>query len=134
MKKIKYFVLVVLFCLNFYCFSSAEVPLENTTSSTDNKTSKDVVVKTVEGLRFSVPEDMPIQKKDGIIAPMKSDQYVAMKFSNLESRLQMIEKAITKINEDLSLVQKSLDSIKKPPAFMSGANQDNLPSLKDLKE
>jgi hypothetical protein len=134
LKMAKGLILGVLFALAIAGSSWAEVTPENTTSGTDNKAKKDFGVKTVEGLRFAVPEDMPIQKKDGITAPMKMEEYVAVKFSRIENRLSAVEKAIAKINEELSTIENYLGSLKKPSALISDAQQDISPALKDLKE
>lgn len=71
------------------------------------------VVKTVDGLKFRVPEDRPIEKKDGIIAPMEIDKYVAMKFLKAEERFVSIEESIKRIEEDLTLIKQELQSLKK---------------------
>ncbi|MBU1061783.1 MAG: hypothetical protein KJ952_03555 [Candidatus Omnitrophica bacterium] len=71
------------------------------------------VVKTVDGLRFEVPEDRPIEKKHGIVAPMELDKYVAFKFSKVEKRLDKIEDFINKAEEDLRLLKEDMESLKK---------------------
>lgn len=135
LSRISYLILTTAFVLVFWRLSLAETTPENITSGIGNKTNNEhLVVKTVGGLRFAVPEDMPIQKKDGgIVAAMKLEEYAAMKFSNLESRLSSIEEAVTKITEELSMIQKNLDSMRKP-VLISDSKQDNPPTLKDLKE
>jgi len=70
------------------------------------------VIKTVSGLRFEVPEDRPIEERDNIIAPMPLDEYVALKFSKFESRLQKIEENINQIQDQLNLNQEQPNSPK----------------------
>ena len=68
----------------------------------------ETVVKTVDGLRFEVPEDMPIEKKNGIVAPIGLDKYVAFKFRKVDERLDKIEDFMTKAEEDLRLIKERL--------------------------
>jgi hypothetical protein len=70
------------------------------------------VIKTVSGLKFEVPEDRPIEERNNIIAPMPLDEYVALKFSKFESRLQKIEENINQIQDQLNIIQGELNSPK----------------------
>lgn len=71
------------------------------------------VVKVVDGLKFNVPEDRPIEKKDGVVMPMPIDKYVALKFSRLGKRLEKMEDSIRKIQADLSSVREDVELFKK---------------------
>lgn len=71
------------------------------------------VIKVVDGIKFDVPEDRPIERKDGVIGPMPMDKYVAFKFSKSEKRLEKIEDSIERIEEDLKLIRKDIESLKK---------------------
>ena len=72
----------------------------------------ETVVKTVDGLRFDVPEDRPIEKRHGIVAPMQLDKYVAIKFAKAEDRLYKIEDSINEIREDLILIKEDIKLLK----------------------
>lgn len=63
-------------------------------------------VQTKEGLVFRVPEDMPIETRDGIQAPIPFDEYVYDKFKAMDSRLRNIESKLMKIEELLITLQK----------------------------
>ncbi len=71
------------------------------------------VVKTVDGIRFQVPEDRPIERGEGYIRPMPLDAYVSMKFSKLESRLQAMEGAINTLTSDVSSIKEDMKALKK---------------------
>ena len=71
-----------------------------------------LVIKSVDGLKFRVPEDMPIEKKNGIVAPMDLTEYVAIKFSRTEKRLRNIQERIEKIEEELNLIEERIESLK----------------------
>lgn len=57
------------------------------------------VLKTQDGLTFRVPEDMPIEKRDGVVAPMPFNEYIFLK--------------IKQINKDLSDVKDRLSALEK---------------------
>lgn len=78
-----------------------------------NESDDSTIVKTVDGIRFQVPEDRPIEQGKGFIRPMPLDAYVSMKFSKLENRLQKMEDSIEKIKNDLAAVKEDLDLLKK---------------------
>lgn len=63
-------------------------------------------VTTPEGLTFRVPEDMPIENRGGILAPIPFDEYAYGKFAQLyaridklEARLEAAEKILLRIAE-----------------------------------
>ncbi len=59
-------------------------------------------VTTSEGLTFRVPEDMPIEKRNGIVAPIPFDEYMYGKFAQLDQRMKSIEMKIDRIEALLS--------------------------------
>lgn len=71
------------------------------------------VIKTVDGIRFQVPEDRPIEQGKGFIRPMPLDEYVATKFSKLEKRLQDIENSIAAVKNDLAAAKEDIKLLKK---------------------
>lgn len=75
-----------------------------------NDLNADSEIKTVNGLNFNVAKDRPIEKKNSIVAPMQVDQYVAMKFSKLEPRLQEMENRISRLEAELSSVRAQLQT------------------------
>lgn len=48
-------------------------------------------VTTPQGLVFRVPEDMPIETRAGIQAPIPFDEYMYGKFKQMDDRLKSIE-------------------------------------------
>ena len=89
-------------------FISTHLVLAALTQSQDadsnfNETSfKYRTVKTKEGLIFRVPEDMPIETRGGIQAPIPFDEYIYRKFKQTETRLQSLERKIDRIEAKLS--------------------------------
>lgn len=59
-------------------------------------------VTTKEGLHFRVPEDMPIEQKGGIQAPVPFDEYMYGKFKQIDARLKGIETKLENIEKILS--------------------------------
>ena len=54
-------------------------------------------VTTKEGLNFRVPEDMPIETKNGIQAPLPFDEYMYGKFKQIENRLNSMDAKLDRI-------------------------------------
>ena len=69
---------------------------------TDANNFKYQDVQTQAGLNFRVPEDMPIEKKNGIEAPLPFDEYMYGKFKQIDGRLENIEKKLDNIEKVLS--------------------------------
>ncbi|OGW91401.1 MAG: hypothetical protein A3D28_00350 [Omnitrophica bacterium RIFCSPHIGHO2_02_FULL_63_14] len=65
-------------------------------------------VTTAQGLTFRVPEDMPVETRGGIQAPIPFDEYMYGKFKQMEIRLN-------KIDSKLDLIQKGLDALRGKP-------------------
>ncbi len=81
------------------------------------------VHKTREGLHFQVPEDWPIEKRNGVLGPIPIEEYLARKFSGIEHRLQELEKQTTGLDlrlrvmeESVKSAQRRLQSGESPPA------------------
>ena len=47
--------------------------------------------KTEDRLNFQLPPDWPVEKRNGIMAPIPVEEYLAKKFKALDSRLEYIE-------------------------------------------
>ena len=60
------------------------------------------VVTTKEGLRFNVPSDMPIQRKDGLVQPVPFEEYLYIKFKKIEQRVVLLDEKVKKMDEKLS--------------------------------
>ncbi|GEM_PF-1545381 len=63
-------------------------------------------VTTPEGLTFRVPEDMPIEKRNGIVAPIPFDEYMYGKFKQMDQRLKTIDERLERIEELLTRQRK----------------------------
>jgi len=59
-------------------------------------------VTTKEGLTFRVPEDMPVETRNGIVAPIPFDEYMFGKFGQLDRRLKAIDAKLERIEKLLS--------------------------------
>ena len=60
-------------------------------------------VKTKEGLVFRVPEDMPIVKRGGILAPLPFDEYVYRKLKQMDNHIKRIESRIEAVEKKIAL-------------------------------
>ena len=58
-------------------------------------------VTTKEGLSFSIPSDMPIERKDGLVQPIPFDEYLYIKFKQIEDRVTKLEERQDKMEDRL---------------------------------
>ncbi len=72
----------------------------------ETKNYKFKTVTTKEGFNFNIPEDMPIETRAGITAPIPFDEYMYFKFKKVEERLVVIEKKIDDLQQMLILAKK----------------------------
>jgi len=64
--------------------------------------------KSKSGLNFNVPEDWPIEKRGGILGPIPTEEYMVIKFTEVEEEFQVIKAdSTTKIEE----LQLRIDSV-----------------------
>lgn len=82
---------------------------ENGDSLLEPVENVDYTVVKKEGLNFRVPIDMTIEKRNGIIAPISTDQYIYGKFKKLNERLDATDKNLTALDEKLGRVIRLLE-------------------------
>ena len=61
---------------------------------------------TQEGLAFRVPEDMAVEKRNGILAPVPFDEYMYSKFKKIDEKLKAIDKKLDDIETLLKAPKK----------------------------
>ncbi len=66
-------------------------------------------VTTKEGLTFSVPSDMPIERKNGLVQPIPYEEYLYIKFKLMEERMRSMEVHLDKMEEKML---KKFDELK----------------------
>lgn len=71
------------------------------------------VVKTRGGLNFKLPPDWPVEKRDGVMGPIPIEEYLAMKFSGIDQRLQGLEKQITAMDLRLRVAEEEMKQQKR---------------------
>jgi|GEM_PF-6404133 len=52
---------------------------------------KAVKLKSMNGLNFNVPEDWPIEKRNGAVGPIPMEEYIQLKFKKIEERIAVLE-------------------------------------------
>jgi hypothetical protein len=109
---------VLLWVIFLAFFSTGVSYAADTANSESNDKNFDYqTVTTKEGLNFRVPEDMPIQKKDGIVAPVPFDEYMYGKFKKMDARLERIEQQLASIEKTLQEMKQS-----QPKVLKAGGN------------
>ena len=83
---------------------SAQEEAEQKAEEVPNFPYQEVVTK--EGLVFRVPQDMPIEKRGGILAPIPFDEYTYGKLKQIDHAIATLEARLTKLEEELSSLKK----------------------------
>ncbi len=65
--------------------------------------------KKRSGLNFQVPEDWPIEKRGGILAPIPTEEYFLIKFKASEEAFQAIKADLASKFEELQLSIKDME-------------------------
>jgi methyl-accepting chemotaxis protein len=56
--------------------------------------AQEVQTRSREGLKFTVPEDWPIEKRAGVVAPIPIEEYVTKKFHSIEEQLTALQQQL----------------------------------------
>ncbi len=60
-------------------------------------------IKNKSGLNFHVPEDWPIEKRGGILSPIPTEEYMVIKFSEVEEKFQTMQADLKSKIEELQI-------------------------------
>ena len=77
----------------------------------ENANFKYKTVTTKEGLVFRVPEDMPVEKRDGLLAPIPFDEYMYGKFKQVDVKLQSINEKLDRIEKKVAELDEDEPSV-----------------------
>ena len=80
---------------------------------------KPTVRKSQEQLHFELPPDWPVEKRNGMVGPIPVEEYLAMKFKSLESRLQGMEQKLNGMDLRLRVIEENQKAKTSPPGFRS---------------
>lgn len=56
--------------------------------------AQETQTRSREGLKFTVPEDWPIEKRAGVVAPIPIEEYVTKKFRSIEEQLTVLKQQL----------------------------------------
>ena len=98
--------------------------------------------KKVGQLNFQLPDDWPVEKRGGLMTPIPTEEYVSIKFKEIEKEFQTIkddfsekfkdfESDLKSINEDLSKEVKKLQ-LQRKAQRVAGANLTDIRSSIEL--
>ena len=85
------------------CLGSATVFAE----TPQGKEPPATVRKTEEGLHFNVPPDWPIEERNGVVGPIPAEEYMARKFSGMDSRLKTLEQQVAGFDLRLRVLEEA---------------------------
>jgi len=61
------------------------------------------------GLNFQVPEDWPIEKRGGVLAPIPTEEYVLNKFKEVAEEFELVRDAFEVTSKDFSTELKNVE-------------------------
>ncbi len=64
---------------------------------------------TKEGLSFNVPADMPVVTRNGLTSPVNFDEYLYVKYRQLQDELKLMGTKLDSLNEKLDKILKVVD-------------------------
>lgn len=77
---------------------------------TVNKPSYAENIKNKSRLNFYVPDDWPIEKRGGILAPIPTEEYITIKFTEVEGEFLAIKDDLVSKLEELQLSIKNMET------------------------
>jgi peptidoglycan hydrolase CwlO-like protein len=104
------------------------------TSLRSASTEEDNKVKRVEkGLRFNVPEDWPVEERNGVVAPVPVEEYLESKFKDITSQLESIKQDLSsKFQEAKQDISSLKDEISEKLKQMKSDAQAKEPQPEDV--
>lgn len=111
MKRRSFIVLFLIFLVHRPALVLAQ-ELDKQLEAADESNFQYQTVQTPEGLVFQVPEDMPIEKKNGLQSPMPFDEYMYGKFKQMDRRLTGIDQKLDRIEKLLSTEKEPKPAVK----------------------
>lgn len=61
------------------------------------------IVKTKDGHIFRVPKGMPIEKRDGLIVPMDSEEYFLKKLEDMKEQIKALDRRVDEIEKTVGV-------------------------------
>lgn len=79
--------------------------------------------RTQKGLKFNVPEDWPIEERNGVVGPIPIEEYIDIKFKDIASQLEALKqdwaKKIEEVNLELNNFKTDVsEKLKLPDSLM----------------
>ena len=106
-------------CVGATLIMSASVCL-----AADSKESP-TVQKTKEGLHFQLPEDWPVEKRGGVMAPIPIEEYLSRKFSAIDLQLQLLEQRVNGLDVRVRVAEEELKKQRQRNANDQSPNNNN---------
>ncbi len=74
------------------------------------ETSDDDLVqtRTQKGLHFELPEDWPVEKRNGVLAPIPLEEYLSRKFKGVDGRIEAMEKLLNGMDLRLRVMEEKI--------------------------
>ena len=90
-----------------------------TAAQAEEEEQSPTVVRTSDGLKFAVPPDWPIEKRNGVVGPIPIEEYLGRKFGALDKKVQALEQKVGALESKVSALE--LKAKAKPLQSQEGA-------------
>ena len=94
----------------------------NSPASAETRSRPATTTRSHGQLKFQLPPDWPIEERGGLVGPIPVEEYLAMKFSALDARLQGLEQQLS----GLDLRIRVLEEAQKKQQTSSGLRSSEL--------
>lgn len=64
---------------------------------------------TKEGLHFNIPADMPVITRDGLTQPVNFDEYLYVKYRQLQDEMKLMDTKLDGLSDKLDRILKVVD-------------------------
>ena len=105
-KSAKFLLLAVLVGVFAPDAASAATDEENQKLLSEAKAYPFKTVTTKEGLNFNIPEDMPIETRNGVTGPIPFEEYLYIKLKKLDEKLTSVEKKLDDLRDIFAATRK----------------------------
>ena len=77
-----------------------------------SESERATVRKTRDQLHFELPPDWPIEKRGGVVGPIPVEEYLAMKFKAMDSRVRTIEQQLNGLDLRLRVLEETVNGLR----------------------
>lgn len=67
-----------------------------------------IETRTQQGLHFELPPDWPVEKRNGVLAPIPMEEYLSRKLKGIDGRIEAMEQLLNAMDLRLRVMEEKL--------------------------